>query len=190
MMTTTDAVDAVVDYRAESRAGAHVLDVAARSGADGVLHVELTVSDRIGEIVGEGDLRLPPDTLPPAERLLGQVLRGLSTLHSLPPLPPTPGRTGRPGGDSPGGSGAGGGGGGGGEGGGRGGGGPRRNASRSWSAEEQARLRAEWDAGDSVGTIAAAHGRTRNAIQSRLLKLGLISVDHPESPVQHDGPRP
>ena len=164
-MTTDGVVDAVVDYRAESRAGTHVLDVAARSEADGVLHVELTVSDRVGEIVGEGDLRLPPDTLHPAERLLGQVLRGLSTLHTLPPPrnAPVADRSGH--GER----------------------GARRNASRAGSAEEQDRLRREWEAGDSVGAIAAAHGRTRNAIQSRLLKLGLISADHPESPV-HDGP--
>jgi hypothetical protein len=169
---TTDAVDAVVDYRAESRAGTHVLDVAARSEADGVLHVELTVSDRVGEIVGEGDLRLPPDTLHPTERLLGQVLRGLFTLHTLPPPrhAPVPAHSGQ--GER----------------------GARRNASRSWSAEEQDRLRREWAAGDAVSAIAAAHGRTRNAIQSRLLKLGLISADHPESPAyegpEQDGGRP
>ena len=166
---TTDAVDAVVDYRAESRAGAHVLDVAARSQADGVLHVELTVSDRVGELVGEGALRLPPEVLPPAERLLGQVLRGLSALHTLPAaVPPAaprltaprPVATGTP--PDP----------------------ARPNARRPWSSEEQDRLRAAWDAGEPVTAIAAAHGRSRNAIQSRLLKLGLITLDHPESPAR------
>src|SRR5215207_8634162 len=108
---TTDALDAIVDYRAESRAGAHVLDVAARSEQDGVLHLEITVSDRVGEVVGEGDLRLPPDALPPAERFLGQVLRGLSTLHTLPPAEQRPRRPEGPAG--------------------------RPNARRSWSDAEQ-----------------------------------------------------
>lgn len=160
---TTDAVDAIVDYRAESRAGTHVLDVAARSGQDGVLHLELTVSDRVGEVIGEGDLRLPPDTLPPAERLLGQVLRGLSMLHSLPP-PERPRRPEGPAG--------------------------RPNARRSWSESEEDRLRDEWARGRSVEQIALGHGRTRNAIASRLLKLGLIDADHPESPIHPETPRP
>jgi len=159
---TTNPVDAIVDYRAESRAGAHVLDVAARSQQDGVLHLELTVSDRVGEVVGEGDLRLPPDALPPAERFLGQVLRGLSALHTLPP----PERRRRP--DD---------------------GGGRPNARRSWSDGEQDRLREEWARGESLERIAAAHGRTRNAIASRLLKLGLIDADSPESPIAPEAAR-
>jgi hypothetical protein len=163
---TTDVLDAIVDYRAESRAGAHVLDVAARSQEDGVLHLELTVSDRVGEVIGEGDLRLPPDALPPAERFLGQVLRGLSALHTLPP----PERRRRPDDD-------------------RDGGGGRPNARRSWSDGEQDRLRDEWDRGESLERIAAAHGRTRNAISSRLLKLGLIDADSPESPIHPETDR-
>jgi len=150
-------VDAVVDYRAESRAGGHVLDVAARSEPDGVLQVELTVSERGGEVVGEGALRLPPEALPPAERVLAQVLRGLAQLHTLPEVaaarsPEDPRRAARP------------------------------NARRPWSGEEEDRLRAAWAAGEPVARIAAGHGRSSNAIQSRLLKLGLITLDHPESP--------
>ena len=169
---TTDAVDAIVDYRAESRAGAHVLDVAARSQQDGVLHLELTVSDRGGEIVGDGDLHLPPDALPPAERLLGQVLRGLSTLHTLPP----PEHRARPDGSRRDGSGPDGSG--------------RPNARRSWSDDEQDRLRDEWARGEDLEAIAILHGRTRNAIASRLLKLGLIDADHPESPIHPEAVRP
>jgi hypothetical protein len=166
-------VDAIVDYRAESRVGAHVLDVAARSQEDGVLLVELTVSDRVGEIVGEGDLRLPPDALPPAERFLGQVLRGLSALHTAQPDPP-PGRSHRAPGPGA-----------------RSGERDRRhNARRSWSPEEEDRLRDEWAAGDPAEEIASAHGRSRNAIASRLLKLGLIDADHPDSPVHTDWSRP
>lgn len=155
-MHVVDAVDAVVDYHAESRDGVHVLDVAARSETGGVLRVELTVSDPAGEVVGEGELRLPPEVLPPAERVLGQVLRGLAQLHTLPEVAPPRARddTRR----------------------------TRPNASRPWSAEEEERLRSAWEAGQPVPRIAEAHGRSTNAIQSRLLKLGLISLDHPESP--------
>lgn len=156
VLDAAERVDAVVDYHAESRAGGHVLDVAARSEPDGVLQVELTVSARGGEVVGEGALRLPPELLPPAERVLAQVLRGLAQLHTLPEAGPV-----RPRDD------------------------PRRsrpNARRPWSAEEEDRLRAAWAAGEPVARIAAGHGRSSNAIQSRLLKLGLITLDHPESP--------
>lgn len=156
------AVDAIVDYRAESRSGAHVLDVAARSEQDGVLHLELTVSDRVGEVIGEGDLRLPPEALPPAERFLGQVLRGLSTLHTLPP----PEHRRRPEDRD-----------------------DRPNARRSWSDEDEDRLRDGWAQGESTERIAAALGRTRNAIASRLLKLGIIDADHPESPVAPEAVR-
>lgn len=156
VLDTAERVDAVVDYHAESRAGGHVLDVAARSEPDGVLQVELTVSARGGEVVGEGALRLPPELLPPAERVLAQVLRGLAQLHTLPEPGPVRLRED-----------------------------PRRsrpNARRPWSADEEDRLRAAWAAGEPVARIAAGHGRSSNAIQSRLLKLGLITLDHPESP--------
>lgn len=156
VLEKVERVDAVVDYHAESRAGGHVLDVAARSEPDGVLQVELTVSVRGGEVVGEGALRLPPELLPPAERVLAQVLRGLAQLHALaeadpPRLREDPQRA-------------------------------RPNARRPWSADEEDRLRAAWAAGEPVARIAAGHGRSSNAIQSRLLKLGLITLDHPESP--------
>jgi hypothetical protein len=160
-------MDAVVDYRAESRAGGHVLDVAARSEAEGMLHVELTVADRSGEVVGEGALRLPPAALPPAERVLAQVLRGLAQLH-LPPPAAGEAEAGR--GEAR-----------------RGG---RPNARRPWSDEEEERLRAAWGRGEPVGRIAGEHGRSPHAIQSRLLKLGLITLDHPESPVRRAEPPP
>ena len=157
VLDRADRVDAVVDYHAESRAGSHVLDVAARSEPDGVLQVELTVSARGGEVVGEGALRLPPELLPPAERVLALVLRGLAQLHAQPEAPPVrlredPRRAARP------------------------------NARRPWSADEEDRLRAAWAAGEPVARIAADHGRTVNAIQSRLLKLGLVTMDHPDAP--------
>lgn len=157
-LDTAERVEAVVDYHAESRTGGHVLDVAARSEPDGVLQVELTVSARGGEVVGEGALRLPPELLPPAERVLAQVLRGLAQLHTLPePEPPRSRDDPRQ---------------------------ARPNARRPWSGDEEDRLRAAWAAGEPVARIAADHGRSSNAIQSRLLKLGLITLDHPEAPGQ------
>ena len=159
VLDRVDKVDAVVDYHAESRAGGHVLDVAARSEPDGMLQVELTVSDPGGEVIGEGALRLPPELLPPAERVLAQVLRGLAQLHALPDVTPRPRDD------------------------------PRRarpNARRPWSESEEDRLREAWAAGAPVARIAAGHGRSSNAIQSRLLKLGLITLDHPESPALPD----
>lgn len=162
LLDRADKLDAVVDYHAESRAGGHVLDVAARSEPDGMLQVELTVSGRDGEVVGEGALRLLPEVLPPTERVLTQVLRGLAQLHSLPdvmPRPPDDPRRARP------------------------------NARRPWSEDEEDRLRAAWAAGEPVARIAAGHGRSTNAIQSRLLKLGLITLDHPESPALPDAVR-
>jgi hypothetical protein len=158
-----ERMDAIVDYHAESRAGGHVLDVAARSEPDGLLQVELTVSGRGGEVVGEGALRLPPAVLPRAERMLTQVLRGLAQLHSVPEPPAARGR------DDP-----------------RRG---RPNARRPWSEGEEDRLRDAWAAGEPVARIAVGHGRSTNAIQSRLLKLGLITLDHPESPALPDAAR-
>lgn len=164
VLDRADRVDAVVDYHAESRAGGHVLDVAARSEPDGVLQVELTVCARDGEVVGEGVLRLPPEVLPPAERMLVQVLRGLAQLHTVAEVAPPArlrdeARRARP------------------------------NARRPWSDDEEDRLRAAWAAGEPVARIAAGHGRSTNAIQSRLLKLGLITLDHPESPSPPDAGR-
>jgi DNA helicase II / ATP-dependent DNA helicase PcrA len=44
----------------------------------------------------------------------------------------------------------------------------------AWSAEEDARLRTSFEAGEAISTIAGAHERKPNAIAARLIKLGLI----------------
>ena len=46
------------------------------------------------------------------------------------------------------------------------------NAGRSWSAEEEARLLQEYDAGLTTETIARRHGRSIGAIETRLSELG------------------
>lgn len=48
------------------------------------------------------------------------------------------------------------------------------NAGRSWSPEEDAELLAEFDAGIVPKDLAAKHGRTKGAIESRLAKHGRI----------------
>jgi DNA helicase II / ATP-dependent DNA helicase PcrA len=53
---------------------------------------------------------------------------------------------------------------------------PTRHGS-AWSAEEDARLRAGFLAGEAIAAIAKAHQRKRGAITSRLVKLGLLA-DH------------
>jgi len=44
-----------------------------------------------------------------------------------------------------------------------------------WSSEEEQKLVGQFDAGIAPADIAQAHGRTRGAIISRLVKLGKIS---------------
>ena len=48
------------------------------------------------------------------------------------------------------------------------------SAGTPWSAEEDARLCREFDAGMTTAQIALQHGRTSGAITSRLVKLGRI----------------
>lgn len=45
-----------------------------------------------------------------------------------------------------------------------------------WSAEEEARLAAGFDAGRPVAELARTHNRSRAAIEARLLKLGKIDA--------------
>jgi DNA helicase-2/ATP-dependent DNA helicase PcrA len=47
----------------------------------------------------------------------------------------------------------------------------------SWSADEDDRLRAAFQAGDPIAVIASAHERKIGAITARLVRLGLISED-------------
>ncbi len=48
------------------------------------------------------------------------------------------------------------------------------NAGRSWSPQEDAELLAEFDAGIVPKELAVKHGRTKGAIESRLVKHGRI----------------
>lgn len=52
-----------------------------------------------------------------------------------------------------------------------------RNIGRSWTAEENTRLVAAFQAGEELTQIAARHGRTLRAIEARLEKLKLITAE-------------
>ena len=51
------------------------------------------------------------------------------------------------------------------------------NVGRTWSDEEQAALIATFKSGDPVADIAARHGRTVRAIEARLVRHGLLTVE-------------
>lgn len=48
------------------------------------------------------------------------------------------------------------------------------NAGKPWTDEEDSALAERFDAGRSIPELAAEHGRTRAAIQARLVKLGKL----------------
>lgn len=50
-------------------------------------------------------------------------------------------------------------------------------AGERWTAAEDAKIKEAFLADEAVSVIAERHGRTRGAIQSRLVKLGLITLD-------------
>ena len=50
------------------------------------------------------------------------------------------------------------------------------NAGQSWTKEEDALLCERFDSGMTAKELAAVHGRTNGAIQSRLVRLGKISI--------------
>lgn len=52
-----------------------------------------------------------------------------------------------------------------------------RNIGRSWTAEENTKLVAAFQAGEELTQIAARHGRTLRAIEARLEKLKLITAE-------------
>jgi hypothetical protein len=50
------------------------------------------------------------------------------------------------------------------------------NAGKPWTDEEDEQLKAAFSAGVSAKELAAQHGRTLGAVNSRLLRFGLIQV--------------
>jgi hypothetical protein len=68
------------------------------------------------------------------------------------------------------------------------------NSGKPWSPEEDAALAAGFDAGQPMEALAAAHGRSRFAIEARLAKLGKVpmpaGVRASGSPAPRTGERP
>jgi hypothetical protein len=52
-----------------------------------------------------------------------------------------------------------------------------RNAGKPWSAEEDERLLAGFDAGQKMGELVASHERTRAGIEARLVKHGRLKQE-------------
>jgi hypothetical protein len=52
-----------------------------------------------------------------------------------------------------------------------------RNVGRTWNRDEDEALKAEFQRGDTITVIAAAHGRTLRAIEARLERFGLLTPD-------------
>jgi hypothetical protein len=52
----------------------------------------------------------------------------------------------------------------------------RGNAGKPWSKEEDEKLVAGFDAGQTVEALAAAHGRSRVAIEARLARFGKVPM--------------
>jgi len=50
------------------------------------------------------------------------------------------------------------------------------NSGKPWPPAEDAQLAAAFDAGQSLEALAAAHGRTRFAIEARLARLGKVPM--------------
>jgi hypothetical protein len=51
------------------------------------------------------------------------------------------------------------------------------NVGRSWTQDEENALSIAFKKGDALTDIATRHGRTRRAIEARLLQLGLIAPE-------------
>jgi len=52
-----------------------------------------------------------------------------------------------------------------------------RNAGKTWTADEDERLLAAFDAGTQVEALATAHERTRAGIEARLVKHGRLDAE-------------
>ena len=66
---------------------------------------------------------------------------------------------------------------------------PQSGAGSRWSGEEEQRLAAAFDAGESVDALARAHNRSRAAIEARLVRLGKMDASAVTTPLRYP-PKP
>jgi len=66
---------------------------------------------------------------------------------------------------------------------------PQTGSGSRWSAEEEQRLAAAFDAGRTVDELARAHGRSRAGIEARLVRLGKMDASAVTTPLRYP-PKP
>jgi len=66
---------------------------------------------------------------------------------------------------------------------------PQSGSGSRWSAEEEQRLAAAFDTGKTVDELARAHGRSRAAIEARLVRLGKMDASAVTTPLRYP-PKP
>ncbi len=66
---------------------------------------------------------------------------------------------------------------------------PQSGSGSRWSAEEEQRLASAFDTGKTVDELARAHGRSRAAIEARLVRLGKMDASAVTTPLRYP-PKP
>lgn len=66
---------------------------------------------------------------------------------------------------------------------------PQSGSGSRWSGEEEQRLATAFDAGRTVDELARAHGRSRAAIEARLVRLGKMDASAVTTPLRYP-PKP
>ncbi|MBI3042152.1 MAG: hypothetical protein HYY78_04915 [Betaproteobacteria bacterium] len=66
---------------------------------------------------------------------------------------------------------------------------PQSGSGSRWSSEEEQRLASAFDAGRTVDELARAHGRSRAAIEARLVRLGKMDASAVTTPLRYP-PKP
>ncbi|SHE76137.1 hypothetical protein [Streptoalloteichus hindustanus] len=163
-----------IEYSDETHFNGGLCTVQVRGRGDSAeprLDIEVFTADTEGELTGEGHLLLPVGALAAAGQLIQRVLAGLAQLHGA-----GAGRgrfrASRPG-----------------------------NSFQPWTAELDEELRAAWlseptasPAAEVTGRLAERMGRSRNAIRSRLARVGcdpdlpgreLAADAAPDGPPEH-----
>jgi hypothetical protein len=66
---------------------------------------------------------------------------------------------------------------------------PQSGSGSRWTSEEEQRLATAFDAGRTVDELARAHGRSRAAIEARLVRLGKMDASAVTTPLRYP-PKP